>query len=344
MPRFHLKGFASEKRQLRQIDLTTGRQALVSIDDASVVKDFYTVTSSDGSPSDKWEQRLAELETLVAPIVRRAASSEYWSVRDRDREYMAAWIALQYLRGTDHRRLIESIRAMEVQMQVGMGGLEYLQHAMAQGLGRHVEREAALLVWSDITTQGGPTIKIDGDEHIASIASSMPEVTSIITSRSWHRSRFTRHELAINDSPVALIPDDGHPEYMGVGLSNAGAITVALDRRTLLWLGDPGMPEIEMPASTLLARSHNHSVVFGADRFVYLHPDGQDPTAGLPLPRPVRRAIHGSNLEQFANIDRPLEDTLRQIQEHDADPRSLIANYTWPMSGYIAPDALATLL
>jgi hypothetical protein len=78
VPRFHLRGFASDAGQLRQIDLNSGRQTLVSIDDATVIKDFYTVVLDDGTRSDVWEKRLAEVEAVVAPMVRRAIDEPVW--------------------------------------------------------------------------------------------------------------------------------------------------------------------------------------------------------------------------------------------------------------------------
>jgi len=78
--------------------------------------------------------------------------------------------------------------------------------------------------------------------------------------------------------------------------------------------------------------------VFGAERFVYTHPDDEDPTAGLPLPRPPREYPEPSGIEQFANRDRPLEEVLKQIAGHDdRDPDVMIANYTWPFPGYEPP-------
>lgn len=93
------------------------------------------------------------------------------------------------------------------------------------------------------------------------------------------------------------------------------------------------------PPSDELAHAHNRSVVFGAHRFVYTHPDDADPTDELPLPRPPRTIRETGGLTDFANRDRPLDDVLAQIVQHerDGDPGSLIANYTWPYPGYVAP-------
>ena len=138
VPRFHLRGFASAEGILRQIDLRTGGHRPVSIGDASVVKDFYTVVLYDGTRSDVWEERLAEVENHVAPLVRDAITASVWQPTDQERFDLSAWIALQYLRGPDHRRMLGDMRSMMVRMVVGMGGLDYLRYAMAEGMGRPV--------------------------------------------------------------------------------------------------------------------------------------------------------------------------------------------------------------
>lgn len=340
VPRFHLRGFGDANGMLRQIDLSTGEQRLVSISDASVQKEFYTVTLDDGTKSDLWENRLADIENHVAPLVRTAAAAPQWEPTAEERGDLAAWIAMQFLRGPDHRRMLGDTRATMVQMVVGMGGLAYLRHAMTEGLGRPVAASEAQAVWDDIHKASGPTIEVTGSEHIAAMQLMMEQATHFIAARSWHRVRFQRRTLAINDSPVALIPDDDHPQFLGIGLANAGSITVALDRHTLLWLAAPTLDDFDFPPTTLQARAHNHSVIFGAERFVYTHPDDQDPTDGLPMPRPPRQLIGPSEgtVTNFANRDRPLEDVLAQIADHDdSDPNSIIANYTWPIPGYSLP-------
>jgi hypothetical protein len=341
VPRFHLRGFASEDGLLRQVDLRTGTRRSVSISDASVVKNFYTVELDDGKRSDLWEQRFADVESRVAPLVRAAVRATSWSPTDAERSSLAVWIALQVMRGTAHRRSAAQTKAMMLTMQVGMGGLAYLRHAMSEGLGRDVSRPEALAVWEDLHQPGGPNMELTGQEFMDSIQFSIRKVGDHIMSRSWHRVRFSRKTLAVNDTPVALIPADDHPEFLAVGLANAGAITIALNRHTLLWLDSPAYPDGDLPGSASIANMHNRNVVLGADRFVYTHPDDDDPADGLTFPVPERRMEQPDNLTSFSNIDRPLDDVLKQIAERgdEDDPNSMIADYAWPIAGYRAPAA-----
>lgn len=54
--KFYLKGFADEAGQLRRVYLPGDRSHLMATSDATVVKDFYTVTLPDGSESDMFER------------------------------------------------------------------------------------------------------------------------------------------------------------------------------------------------------------------------------------------------------------------------------------------------
>lgn len=324
-----------------QLDVTTGKRREVSVTDAAVIRDFYTITLPDGTRSDAWETWLGDLENEIAPAVRRAIDATPFALRDVDRQRLALWIAMQYLRGPDNRQQLSAIAAVTVRMQVGMGGLAYLRHAMSEGLDRAVPRWEAERVWSGITSQAGPQITITGDEHLAILNQAVGRVAFMIAGRSWGRIRFQRHRLAISDAPVYLVRGDT-PDYLGVGLGNAPAITLPLDRHTLLWLtlptADGTLVDRDLKPATALAHAHNAASVLGAERFVYFHPDDGSIPLRATLPRgPVQR-LQVSGAADFSNRDRPLSDVLDRIATHtDPTGASLIANYTWPIPGYTPP-------
>ena len=146
----------------------------------------------------------------------------------------------------------------------------------------------------------------------------------------------TAHSLR---RPGILVPGDAYDER---GLAGAVAIAVPLDRRTLLWLEHPGdrgpTADRDRHPAALLANIHNRCAVLSAERFLYFHPsdDPLPPDAVIPRPRPRRLEITGGL--DFANRDRPLADVLEQIASHtDRSDNSLIANYTWPIPGYLPP-------
>ena len=339
VPRLHLRGFADADGRIIQLDLDTGRRREVSVTDAAVVKNFYTVVLPDGTVTDAWERWLSEVENEIAPALRRAIDMPRFQLQANDRERLARWVALQYLRGPDNRRQMSEIAAITLQAQVGMGGLAYLQHAMSQASGREVSMAEAERVWDDIHSSQGPEVVVDGEEHLQVLARTYDHATAMVYGRSWSRVRYTRKQLVASDVPVSLVPGDA---YDGRGLAGAMAIAVPLDRRTLLWLEQPGndgpKDDRDRHPSALLANIHNHSAVLSAERFLYFHPgdDPVPPDASIPRPRPGRLEVTGGL--DFANRDRPLTDVLEQIARHtDRSGNSLIANYTWPIPGYKPP-------
>ena len=339
VPRLHLRGFASTKGMLVQLDLSTGDRRDVSVGDATVIRDFYTLVLPDGTRTDAWEEWLSEVEGKIAPALRRAIEAPIFRPSDEDRALLARWIALQALRGPDNRRSQAELASFTVRAQVGMGGLAYLQHAMAEGLGRAVPAAEAEQVWDDITSSEGPVIEVSGDEHLHILTGLYARAAEAVYARSWGRVKFNKHRLAVSDAPVSLIPDysGGYPNG---GFLGARAISVALDRRNLLWLdlaGEGGpTPDRDLQPSTYLARMHNLAAVGGAERFVYFNPEDDPIPPETILPRPQPKRIQVSAAPDFLNRERPLADVLDQIATHRANPStdSLIADYTWPIEGY----------
>ena len=339
VPRLHLRGFADADGRIVQLDLDTGRRREVSVADAAVIRNFYTVVLPDGTTTDAWERWLSDVENEIAPALRRAIDMPTFQIQDDDRERLARWVALQYLRGPDNRRQMAEIAAITLQAQVGMGGLAYLQHAMSQGLRREVSMTEAERVWDDIHSSQGPEVVVDGEEHLQILASTYDASTALVYDRSWCRVTFTRKRLLVSDVAVCLVPGDAYDER---GLAGAMAVVVPLDRRTLLWLEQPGergpKADRDRHPSALLANIHNHSAVLSAERFLYFHPDDDPvpPDATIPRPRPRRLQVTGGL--DFANRDRPLTEVLEQVAGHtDRSGNSLIADYTWPIPGYRSP-------
>lgn len=66
LPQFYLKGFANESGLIHRVDLPGREPIVLSISDASVIKDFYTVTLSDGSESDIFETAFSAVEGAAA--------------------------------------------------------------------------------------------------------------------------------------------------------------------------------------------------------------------------------------------------------------------------------------
>lgn len=101
---------------------------------------------------------------------------------------------------------------------------------------------------------------------------------------------------------------------------------------------DPGPRQVlDLAPRTLLANLHNEAVQTSAERVMYFHPDDHPFAGNSSLPRPVWPRVQVSGGPDFANKDRPLSDILEQIDKHDPNSGSVIADYTWPIPGYQPP-------
>lgn len=227
VPRLHLRGFADEDERIIQLDLDTGSRREVSVTDAAVVRNFYTIVLPDGTVTDEWEQWFGGIESEIAPALQRAIDMPVFRLEDDDRCRFARWVALQALRGTDNRRQMTEISAMTIRAQVGMGGLAYLRHAMGQGMGHEVTIEEAEAVWDDIHSETGPEVVVEGEEHLQILARSFDRATEMLYNRSWARVAFARKRLLASDAPASPVPGEGFDEQ---GLAGARAIAVPLDR------------------------------------------------------------------------------------------------------------------
>ncbi|ASR56461.1 DUF4238 domain-containing protein [Cellulomonas sp. PSBB021] len=339
VPRLHLRGFADADGRIVQLDLDSGLRQEVSVTDAAVIRNFYTLVLPDGSVTDAWERWLGDVEGAIAPALRRAIAMPTFQLDDGDRERLARWVALQFLRGPDSRRQMTELAALTLRAQVGMGGLAYLQYVMSQAMGREVTKAEAERVWDDVHSSAGPNVVADSEEHLSALARNYDAATASIYGRSWCRVTYTRKRLMVSDAPVSLVAGDGYDER---GLAGSAAIAVPLDRRTLLWLERPGEEgarvDRDLHPSAVFANFYNLAAVASAERFVYFHPsdDPVPPDASLPRPRPRRLEVRGGL--DFANRERPLADVLEQIAAHGSGSHgSLIADYSWPIPGYRPP-------
>ena len=64
--RFYLRGFADGREQVRRIQLPGDNVLTMSISDASVIKDFYSVELPDGTLSDMFERAFSDVEGVAS--------------------------------------------------------------------------------------------------------------------------------------------------------------------------------------------------------------------------------------------------------------------------------------
>lgn len=100
--KFYLRGFATETGTVMRYDLEERQSVPLSVNDASVIKDFYTVALPDGSLSDMFEKLFAEIEDGASAALEAILAGQ-WQLRGDARESLATWCALQHLRSEQIR-------------------------------------------------------------------------------------------------------------------------------------------------------------------------------------------------------------------------------------------------
>ncbi len=163
--RFYLSGFADDQDRLRRIVLPGENSHVVSVRDATVVKDFYTVQIGSET-SDLFERLFAQFEQRAAGALARVIRGRQWPLSPGDKAALAVWVALQYLRSEGVRRSQTQMRAQRIRLLVGVSGKEALRRHIEAAEGEVVDDARLDAEWRDLTQPGGPELKEDVDSHI----------------------------------------------------------------------------------------------------------------------------------------------------------------------------------
>jgi hypothetical protein len=214
-------------------------------------------------------------------------------------------------------------------MQTALNGIEYLREVMAKGLGRDVGEAGLEAEWEDLTKPGGPKIDLGAGSHIRLLMALISPTSAMFDDCGWILYRFRHRALLTSDTPLALLPHpDEHP-MMGVGLGTAGAFLVPLSRRVGLFITQPGMPDMHLMGTTVIARSINTITANNARRAVFHHP-ADDPLRGIDLHEPVVNEVDDESMDDWVSregwgaalrersadvIDADLSDELNEAYE-----------------------------
>lgn len=267
----YLRRFADGKGVLMRVELPGDKRNLMSVSQATVIKNFYVLTLPDGTETDLAEDAFSIVETAAAEATRSLVDQGVWPIPPKVREDIAGWIALQYLRGPWVRQLgreiADEFTGLGVRVRTGSG--EHLTLKMSDdGMDAIAGAELQLKI----------------------IHRNLPEIAAMLCEKDWVLSFYQRKRLATSDTPIALTPAEDHPDFLGIGLHNAGEIDVPLDRRVGLSLGDEGTGDLRVNGSAKTALYLNHAMARNARKYMFHHPE-DDPLRGLQLPAPRTREL-----------------------------------------------------
>lgn len=206
------------------------------------------------------------MENAATEGIRTLVDDRFWPIPPKVREDIAGWIALQYLRGPWVRQLgreiADAFTGPGVPVRTGGGGQLTVR----------------------ISSEGMDSIA--GLElQLAIIQRNLHEIAAMLCERDWILSFYQRKRLATSDTPIALTPAEDHPEFLGIGIANAGEIDVPLDRCVGLSIGNAGTGDQRLNGSAKTALHLNHAMVRNARKYIFHHPE-DEPLRGLQLPKP----------------------------------------------------------
>jgi hypothetical protein len=295
--KFYLRYFANDNERVTTVMLPGDRTFPQSIGDASVQTGYYTVIDQAGQQSDAVEQALSLVEADAATAWREVAAG-VWPLDDEHRGSVAAWVALQLLRGNSVRNRMSELASHSLLLDVILGGRTRLREALIAA-GEPVDDDTVDREWVGLF-RNPFRAEIHANHHMRHLAAMLPRVTQSLLDRSWFLTVFERKTLATSDHPVYIVPNEELTRIgMGTGIENATAIHVPLTRRHSLAMYQPSaVPpqiaargrDIRQSGVTATALYSNSCTVNSARRFLFHHPDDA-PLVGFDLRQPREREV-----------------------------------------------------
>ena len=306
VPQFYLRGFAQNER-LTSVRLDGPEVVPQSVRKAASVTNFYAL---EGHPdgTDAFERVLSFIEGEAAKVVDKVVSGT-WPLSVQDRGTLGYFVALQVVRGQDHRRTMESVMAQLARLEIGANGRAGGKGWFKRNIGVELTDEQASAAWGEAIQPSGPPLSVPAAMHVKQIVDLSDELLPAILGRPWLLVEFDRRSLITSDSPVGLVrdPKDTHP-FLGVGFHNAQAVTFPLTRKLGILMLDPiaiseqmsidkvaaGLADFRQPGSTALEKEINRHTAASASEWLFHHPDDDRfLPREMPKSRPVKMHIAG---------------------------------------------------
>ncbi|MBD0746175.1 DUF4238 domain-containing protein [Streptomyces sp. CBMA152] len=284
VPRLLLRRFADGQRIMR-VPLEGGERRLVGIADVTVHRDFYSMLDENGQLDDTVEDLLAELEGKAAKVIREVIDGS-WPLPIGERAVLAEWMAAQNARIPAARKAHNEMADHLGKVVIAMGGKPEIRRRLEETSTEPVSDEQVDALWDELTDFDSYYAEMSVNDHMASMGQSMVTAYEVFMARSWGLIRFERRTLLIPDHPVTLVRADDMPSFLGVGIGNAAAILMPIDRRAAIIMASPGHDDFFVRTHTKLAKELNQRLADNARRELFHHPD-DNPLDGVDLP-PMR--------------------------------------------------------
>ena len=249
VPHFYLKGFSEpypgkasknrkKGREIGTVRLETNSRKLLSTKDATVVRNFYTITGVD-DPYE-FEASLAKLEEITAPIFRKIINDEVWPLEAEDREILAIYMATQDVRTPRHRRFLDGLATSLARLQLVAMGREGVTRRIQEDEGIAPTDQEVDEIFELLSEDKEYAVRVSTNHHIEQIMNLVDKNLKYYIRRPWILFRFDKGSLITSDTPVSLVSrqPDRNP-YMGIGLETADEIVFPLSRKAGIIMTHP---------------------------------------------------------------------------------------------------------
>ncbi|MEV8017762.1 DUF4238 domain-containing protein [Streptomyces sp. NPDC086554] len=288
VPRLLLRRFA-DGEQLIRVPLNGGERRPVGIGDVTVHRDFYSTRDASGQLDDTVEDLLSKLEGKAAWVLHKVIDGT-WPLPIEERAVLAEWIAAQHARIPAARKAHNEIADHINKVLIAVGGKPEIRRRLDESSTGPVSNEKVEALWRELTDFDGYYAEKSVNDHILSMAQSMKTAYEVFMARAWGLIQFEHRPLLIPDHPVTLVRGEDVPSFLGVGVGNAAAVLIPIDRRTVIMMAPPGPDDFFVRPHTKLAKELNQRFAYNARRELYHHPD-DNPLQGIELPPPRDREM-----------------------------------------------------
>jgi hypothetical protein len=298
VPEMYLRRFAVQMGRkgvprVTRIEAKAGPKSsiVIGVRDAAVETDFYNIETDD-------PRRVHEAEHIIG-VFERAAGYAFATLDrlgsghfpdDVDRENLAMFMALQFVRGHDTGDFQTRIytQTSRMIMRVAASSPEYVRNFLKER-GEDASDEAVAKAAATFR-EAAKTVLVTPhkNETVEAVLRGPIDFMPYFFKRRWILARSPIPFLT-SDRPVVLLErHDPKEAWRGVGLGTADAIVYPLDRRRALIMRhpDPELGEGIVDIDAGFARKLNVAVADRARRWIFHHPNDK-PLDGVPFnPKP----------------------------------------------------------
>jgi hypothetical protein len=314
VPQFLLRRFANEPEQVLTIDRRSKSLFRQSVSKAAAQTGFYKITNDDGSTDNSVEHALGKIESRAAIAIAKLVDQGIFPLSDEDRDAVAAFMALQYVRTPSVREHMSQVADASFKAALATDEGRASMRDVLEDTGDYAtpeEIEAELTFWTDPTQY---RLTHGANEHARLMIVLAAGFSRSLFKQQLAFVRFERQRLATCDNPV-LLEGSERTKYRGIegriGIMNADKIWLPLAPSLAICFTKDFADDAELEPHTNGARWLNWLTANHARRWIFHHPD-HSPMKHITVPPWEEQSLDEMTLQRLTDpelyLDDPLDD------------------------------------